>query len=543
MDVAAYSYLYVSRRGLISVVRILSGINQTAIRESRPGCCSLQSHWRDVLRGWAVRNSFELTFRAVFCAAAVLLFFGNAAANIHDVETIRVIAAEEPPAYDLAQIEDEVTDAISRTNRNLWVRVALLEIDPLGFTLGDDCGSGDAVTAAVGLLCELGNSVEQAARRAAINEAIRESKQAHVDSDAELAPDLADGVDRLLSSNLLQLRLAAMVEDFVTDHTGIEVVGIGSTVVPRHRLATNLVRVEAISNRIDSRIAIRLHGEAVLVSNGDGAIVDSYSYVVETPSHLVEGWSQGGVGLLARSFSEAITKMAEVLGEEILLIVTSPRQRRTGYLVQPISPKYKVTLIGGSDFITGGGQYRATDTLQPTFGWEDFRDAYARDPLYEDVTASQLDVSYDLRIYRSRPARSAKPMLFVGQDEMPISLIANELVHEYRGISGEAFTPEVKFDHCTPYAWTIRARFVINGRTHLTYWSGGYKEKNVEKLRRLKISEKGSARMARSIGGVMGVDADEMWLEEAQYFPFLVTSPGKKCSKEEILAAMAEGSP
>jgi hypothetical protein len=49
--------------------------------------------------------------------------------------------------------------------------------------------------------------------------------------------------------------------------------------------------------------------------------------------------------------------------------------------------------------------------------------------------------------------------------------------------------------------------------------------------------------MARSAGSVMGWDLDQMWLQEAQYFPFLATRPGEKCSKEEILAAIAEKTP
>lgn len=490
-----------------------------------------------------VRNPSELTLRLAMCAASMLLLHGNAAANIHGVETIRVIAAAEPPAYDLDQIENEATGAIRRADRNLIIRVVLLEIDPLGSTAGDDCGSPNPLTAAVGLLCELGNSVEQAARRAAIDESIRETKQAHEESDAGLSADLADGVERLLSSNLLQLRLAAAVEDYVAANTGMKLVGSGSATAPGHRLSTNLVRVEAISNRMNSEIAIRLHGEAVLTRASDGAMLDSYNYVVETPGYLLEGWSKGGAGLLARSFSEAITRMAEVLSEEILLIVTSPRQRRSGYLVQPTSPKYKITLMGSSGFSGGGGQYRATDTLQPTFAWESFRQAYARDPLYKDVPASKLDVSYDLRIYRSREARSAQPMLLPGQDDMPVVLVAGELLHEFRGISGESFKPEIEFRHCTPYAWTIRARFVANGKTHLTYWSGGYKEDKVEELRQARISDKASVRMARSSGSIMGWDMDEMWLEEAQYFPFLATAPKKKCSKEEVLAAMADKTP
>jgi hypothetical protein len=471
----------------------------------------------------------------------LFLFHGNAAANIHGVETVRVIAADEPPAYDLDQIEDEVTDTIRRTKRNLWVRVAVLEIDPLGST-SNDCGSGNPLLAGVELLCEVGNAVEETARRAQVNQAINTATRTHVESDAELAPDLSVNIDKLLSSNLLQLRLATAVEDFVVDHTGIDVVGGGSAAVPGHRITTNLLRVEAVSNKIDSRVAIRLHGEAVLVNNRDGAIVDKYFYAVETSKHFIEGWSQGGIGLLAASFAEGITTMAEVLAEEVLLVVTSPRQRRKGYLVVPVAPKYKISLRN-NHFIGIGVEYRPTDTLQPAFAWEDFRDAYAKDPLYADAAASELEVSYDIRIYRSRLAGNANPLLFPRPPEMPILLIAGEMLHEFRGISGEEFTPNITFEHCTPYAWTIRARFVVDGKKHLTYWSGDYKEKKVEQLRQYRISEQASVRTARSIGMTMGWNLNEMWREEAQYFPFLATSPEHKCSTEEVIAAMAKKSP
>ena len=83
---------------------------------------------------------------------------------------------------------------------------------------------------------------------------------------------------------------------------------------------------------------------------------------------------------MAASFDEHITTMAELLAEEVLLVVTSPRQRRKGYLVVRIAPKYKRSLRNDG-FISAGGDYRFTDTLQPTFEWEDIRGAYAKDPL------------------------------------------------------------------------------------------------------------------------------------------------------------------
>lgn len=36
------------------------------------------------------------------------------------------------------------------------------------------------------------------------------------------------------------------------------------------------------------------------------------------------------------------------------------------------------------------------------------------------------------------------------------------------------------------------------------------------------------------------LDARELQRGEAQYFPFLATSPGQKCSREEVRAAIAQ---
>lgn len=489
-----------------------------------------------------MKNALRSTAPIAFCAALLFMSYGNTIANVHGVESVEVVYPERPPVYDLDQIESEAIDTITRTRRNLWVRVAVLEIDPLS-SVDDDCGPGNPFLAGVELLCEVGNAIEQAARRVQVDEAIRQSKQAYVESDAQLAPDLADNVDKLLSSNLLQLRLATAVEKFLADHTGIEVVNRASANVPGHRITTNLLGVEAVNNKIDSRIAIRLYGEAVLKSNRDGAVVDKYVYTVETPRHFVEGWSQGGIGLLAASFAEGITKMAEVLAEEVLLIVTSPRQRRKGYLVEAVAPKYSIFSLRDSDFMSAGGMYYATGTLQPSFKWKDFRNAYAKDPLCAATAVSELEVSYDIRIYQSRLAGDANPLLLSRTAEQPIRLMPGELLHEFRGISGEEYTPDTTFERCTPYAWTIRARFIIDGRTHLTHWSGSYTEKNVEQLRQARISETASFRTARSMGVITGWDLNEMWREEAQYFPFLATSQGQKCSNEEILAAIAKKSP
>lgn len=475
---------------------------------------------------------FKPSFTIVCFVSAAFLFGSTAVANVHGVETLRVVAGDKPPAYDLEQIEDEVTEGIRRTERNYWLRAALLG-GWVRDSAGNDCGSGGSYFQVFELLCEvasgLESAVEDATRRAQANEAAAILDRSKTNSNPELAPELAASIDKLLSSNLLQLQLATAIADFIRQNTKIAVVDHESDAEPGHRLTTSLLRVEAVGNKLDSQVTIRLRGEAVLVSNRDGEIIDTYSYAVETPKNYIEAWSRGGVELVGRSVDAGIAAMAEVLAEEILLIISSPRQRGKGYLVVPTAPKYKKTLIG-NPFFGLGGDYRPTDTLQPTFAWEDFRVAYAKDPLYADVGAANIDVSYDIRIYRSRPSGS----------EISTLLAATKLVHEYRRISAEEFTPNATFEPCTPYAWTVRARFVGRDQMHLTHWSGAYKEKNVEEFRQRRVSDKTGDRTHRSIGGFLGLDVREMQREEAFYFPFLATSPGQKCSEREIRAAMAK---
>lgn len=483
-----------------------------------------------------------MMWQALLSVSLLLLIHSEIAANVHGVTTVEIDHAKQPPAYDLEQIESEVTDGIARTRRNLMIGIALLEIDPLG-SKPASCDSGNPVLAGMELLCEAGNAVQRAARRGQIEDSIEKSIEGHVESDPSLAPDLADMVDMLLSSNMLQVRFATELRRFVKSATDLEVVGSASTDPPGHRILTNLVRVEAVGDKIDSRIAIRLHGEGSLVRAHDGARLNEYRYAVETPKYFIEDWSQGGVGLLAASVSDALAKMAEVLGEELLLIVKSPGQRRKGYLVKPIAPKHGLALFGGSEFSGIGSEYHRTNTLQPTFKWTDFRDAYADDPLYPEVPSSELKVSYEIRIFRSRLSGNADPLLFPRPTDMPILLVPGEMLHEFRGIPGEEFAPDLTLKHCTPYAWTVRTRFIANGKTHLTHWSGDYTEKSLEELRQNRTSNSGAVRSARSMGVLMGWNLDEMWREEAQYYPLLASSPGQKCKTKDVLAAIANAGP
>jgi hypothetical protein len=365
---------------------------------------------------------------AVRVALLLLLLGSVAEANIHGLDSIRVVPAAEPPEYDLDQIGTAVEKTVKRSERNLRIQVALVRYGPT-FAGRNDCG----FMFGLGLLCEAANAVESAAARLEAWETIDELKQAHAESDPELAPDLAEDVDKLLSSNLLQIRLARAVGEVVDSQTDVEVHYGQDASNPKRRLDAKLLRVQAIGRRTDPRVAIRLTGRLDLVDTDSETTIDSYEYTVDTPPHLIESWSQGGVSLLASAVTDSIKAMAEVLAEEVLLTVTSPNQRRKGYLVQAIAPKNKVCFLGCKFHGTGNYGYFPTKTLTPTFTWADFRDAYAEDPLYANVAAKDLEISYDLRIFRAVDQDSTIRVPLVGSDEKLLLLQSGEQLHEFRG--------------------------------------------------------------------------------------------------------------
>jgi hypothetical protein len=110
---------------------------------------------------------------------------------------------------------------------------------------------------------------------------------------------------------------------------------------------------------------------------------------------------------------------------------------------------------------------------------------------------------------------NADPLLFPHSTETPILLVPGAMLHESRGILGQEFTPDFALKHCTPYAWTVRTRFIAKGKTHLTHWSGDYTERRLEELRQNRVSNSGAVGTARFMGRIVGWNLDEMWREEA----------------------------
>lgn len=257
---------------------------------------------------------------------------------------------------------------------------------------------------------------------------------------------------------------------------------------------------------------------AMLVRNSDDVVITSHAYSVETKEHSVANWRQGGAQLLAEAFADSMAGAAEVVAEETLLTVRSPAQKKQGYLVKASKPKNKVCLFGCKFTTAKNYGFYETKTTQPTFEWDAFEPQFAADPLVEGQTLSSNQVEYDLRIHRAVPIPITNKTLGAG-----------DVVQEFRAIESNSMTLDEPLEHCTAYVWTVRSRFDIDGKTHLTHWGGNYKESDIEKFRSKQTQRSGSVKFNAEGAGFLGQDQQYFYRESTYYFPFYVVEPGKKC--------------
>lgn len=109
------------------------------------------------------------------------------------------------------------------------------------------------------------------------------------------------------------------------------------------------------------------------------------------------------------------------------------------------------------------------DSFQPTLRWEAFprpEDLEASDPGY----LKRIDkVSYDLKVWRV-------------ENNRPV-----ELVYSQQGLPEPAHRVQTPLIPSTDYAWTVRARFEIEGQPRVSEWGVIVNWGNAEFARRMPI--------------------------------------------------------
>lgn len=198
-----------------------------------------------------------------------------------------------------------------------------------------------------------------------------------------------------------------------------------------------------------------LRAQVRLVRVADGAVLFERPLEYKSGNHELAYWLADGGRLLGEEFEAAYRALAETVYDEVFLITTIElpfiaNSWETHCWLEPLYPEFQ-TFHG----------YRV-DTLQPTLRWTAFPRDIDRRELAPAVLQKISDVTYDLRIWDE----SVELRNSVWTERW-----RDRLVYERTGLTSPQHTLEVPLARDSRYYWSMRARFVVDGRSMTTHWA------------------------------------------------------------------------
>lgn len=282
----------------------------------------------------------------------------------------------------------------------------------------------------------------------------------------------ADAIDQLR----LPQRVAAAVASSATKFAEIEATAIDGTLqaedgadrAPRAlgfgvaiEFKLKEIGFEAIG--ADTIMSLFLTAEASLVDSTIGRPVARRGLVYVSPPHAQELWTRDGGALTKAETERACNTLAERMVEDLLLGVTAGPARPGTYTLRDVCG-----LAPRSPALTWGSRGPAeseVESVTPLLAWEEApaaawsSDYHAWNPNERpaDETpwgrAKPSDITYDLRIWSV-------------VDGAP-----DALVYERLKLPRPQHRVEVALEPGSTYFWSVRMRYVVDGRMHATRWS------------------------------------------------------------------------
>jgi hypothetical protein len=114
------------------------------------------------------------------------------------------------------------------------------------------------------------------------------------------------------------------------------------------------------------------------------------------------------------------------------------------------------------------GRFAGLDTLQPVFRWESFPRGVDLDEAGGSA-ARFTDVSYEISVFEVARKWQERVGPF-GTYAAP-TYIAGKRIYERTGLSTPEHRIEEPLAPCGRYAWTVRARFRLDGQPRVTVWT------------------------------------------------------------------------
>ena len=231
-------------------------------------------------------------------------------------------------------------------------------------------------------------------------------------------------------------------------------------------LEAGVVRVELVPLGQDRkensyRLAVTTHARAVDPSRQ--LVLDEMTHVFRSPAHTVSEWLQDNATAFTQAMNDAMEETAHDIVTEFFRIYYPPASAEPGDSRQSAVPYfYLQPLYPGVDRWPWTSTTQV-DSLRPTLRWESF-------PRSFDLSSSNgqaiqfTQVSYDLALY-SVNANTVR------EEPSTTHFVPGPLVLQVTGLTEPRYRLEEPLVPCGRYAWTIRARFLLNGHPRWTEWS------------------------------------------------------------------------
>jgi hypothetical protein len=176
----------------------------------------------------------------------------------------------------------------------------------------------------------------------------------------------------------------------------------------------------------------------IRIADGAELVVRDYDYFGPIRRH--SHWAANGGQAMLESLQAVFEPFARQLSDNV-------------FLLYPLGSLTSSVPVGaGLDTEKPSTHYQRVDTLRPTLYWQRF-------PLEKDLRSSRAevarvrDVTYEFLVARLDHG------------------VPGEIVYRRKGLTDSKHTLETPLDPTSMYAWTVRARFFLDGRERVTEWA------------------------------------------------------------------------
>jgi len=208
---------------------------------------------------------------------------------------------------------------------------------------------------------------------------------------------------------------------------------------------------------INAPVQVYMEAHVRLVRPGDNSEVFAYDFRYQGKRLKLAEWSANQGRPLLQALDDGYTALAAQIYDSVFRLYPFPDQgaHSAGFMavafgLAPIEPPLRGQLTGDK-LIGPSFEWTTVSGLQPTLRWQQF-------PRESDLQAAPAEmgrvknVRYDLVIAREHELAPA------------------EIIYQRDGLSSPAHHLITPLAPDTGYFWTVRARFELDGREHVTEW-------------------------------------------------------------------------